>query len=226
MEPWVELRVHGVSGTPEREMLETDAFRPAGGDGTVAHVRRTDRAGRFLPPGEDGRILEAGAVAWARLGPAGRRRRPVVAAMYTPDGATGPRLPAAGVHRVARAIASARLKNGLEPVALGAGGLAVVLSAAAVVEQVGGGWCDRAACAPGDLPAPWGWGSAVAADGTWQAVVVTAGAAALVVLAGVVAWLGHQALGGSGAGADWRRRVNVVWDVVAFWPRTAHPFVP
>jgi hypothetical protein len=167
----------------------------------------------------------AGVLAWARCTAAAGRRRGVVAAMYTPDGADRPRLSDAGLDRVARAVSAARLKNALAPVFTGAAVVGWVLSLAAVAEQVRGG-CDRAACAPGDLPSPWGWASAVTSDGPWARGVVGVGSVVLFLVAVTVAVLGSRAFGSAPEGAQWRRRVNVVWDVIAFWPRAAHPFVP
>jgi len=45
---------------------------------------------------------------------------------------------------------------------------------------------------------------------------------ALAAMAGLLLLLGRGAIRENGV----RRGVNAVWDVVAFWPRSAHPFVP
>ncbi|OLT14346.1 hypothetical protein BJF78_02620 [Pseudonocardia sp. CNS-139] len=49
-----------------------------------------------------------------------------------------------------------------------------------------------------------------------------AGTLTLTGLAGALVMLGRGAL----LGESTRRSVNVVWDVVSFWPRAVHPFVP
>ncbi|MGY1622873.1 hypothetical protein ACI789_11810 [Geodermatophilus sp. SYSU D00965] len=170
-------------------------------------------------------LAVVGVLAWSRRTPAARRRRDVVVAMYTPDGADRPRLSDAGLDRVARAVSAARVKNALAPAFVVAAVVAWALSLAAVAEQVRGG-CDRAACAPGDLPPPWGWASAVTTDGPWARGLVGLGSGVLFLFAVAVAVMGSRAFGSAPEGAQWRRRVNVVWDVIAFWPRAAHPFVP
>ena len=53
-------------------------------------------------------------------------------------------------------------------------------------------------------------------------VVSRLGALTLIALAGVLMTTARQSL----RARDRQRVVNVVWDVVSFWPRSVHPFVP
>ena len=57
-ESWVELRVHGVSGTPPESMLDFDRVEQVAGDEFGRFFRRTDETGDELP-GHDGQIVEA-----------------------------------------------------------------------------------------------------------------------------------------------------------------------
>ena len=61
---WVELRVHGVSGTPPGSMLDRPHVAQVGGDDESRYFRSTDAAGAELP-GDDGQVLEA--YHWGRL---------------------------------------------------------------------------------------------------------------------------------------------------------------
>ncbi|MEP6979379.1 MAG: hypothetical protein ABJA16_01305, partial [Nakamurella sp.] len=127
-------------------------------------------------------------------------------------------LPAVWVARIGRAMFLARLKNAVPLLFTVFAVVGLVLSlAAGIAHQFGPGagsaWSrgvDR-----------WlGWLTGLSDSplgglvwlGTWS---LTALAAALVVL-------GRGALRAEKA----RRGLNVIWDVVAFWPRRAHPFVP
>jgi hypothetical protein len=57
---------------------------------------------------------------------------------------------------------------------------------------------------------------------SWPDVVIGAGQATLLGLAGGAVLLARGAIRAEGP----RRALNVVWDVIAFWPRAVHPFVP
>ena len=55
-----------------------------------------------------------------------------------------------------------------------------------------------------------------------RAALIAVGTTALTGLATALVFLGRKALRGEAG----RRGINVVWDVISFWPRSAHPFVP
>ncbi|MFC7725597.1 hypothetical protein ACFQW6_10800 [Nocardioides sp. GCM10028917] len=56
----------------------------------------------------------------------------------------------------------------------------------------------------------------------WVEVISRLGALTLIALAGLLMTTARQSL----RARDRQRVVNVVWDVVSFWPRSVHPFVP
>ncbi len=56
----------------------------------------------------------------------------------------------------------------------------------------------------------------------WVTLVANVGTYVLISLAGLLFVLGRRAL----RTEQTRRGANVVWDVVSFWPHSAHPFVP
>ena len=56
----------------------------------------------------------------------------------------------------------------------------------------------------------------------WPDVVIGIGQATLLGLAAGAVLLARGAIRAEGA----RRGLNVIWDVIAFWPRSVHPFVP
>ena len=56
----------------------------------------------------------------------------------------------------------------------------------------------------------------------WVQVISRLGALTLIALAGLLMTTARQSL----RARDRQRVVNVVWDVVSFWPRSVHPFVP
>jgi hypothetical protein len=61
------------------------------------------------------------------------------------------------------------------------------------------------------------------ADSHWWVVLISnLGTYSLIALAGLMFLLGRRAL----RTETTRRGINVVWDVVSFWPHSAHPFVP
>jgi hypothetical protein len=55
--PWVELRVHGVSGTPPESMLDAPHVRQIDGDAKSRFFRRVDAAGNLIDA-PDGPVLE------------------------------------------------------------------------------------------------------------------------------------------------------------------------
>lgn len=126
-----------------------------------------------------------------------------------------PQIPTRWTRRIGAAMWAARVKNHVVGVLLSFVVGGVVFSLAAlegVVLLLGGrGWPDWFLLTASEQHPRAGTGF-VLAVGT----LVLAGAAAGLVLLGRAAVLG----------ASTRRGVNVVWDVVAFWPRAAHPFVP
>ena len=62
----------------------------------------------------------------------------------------------------------------------------------------------------------------VAAQSRWFAVLYNIGTFSLIAAAGYLFVLGRRALRTESA----RRGLNVVWDVISFWPHSVHPFVP
>jgi hypothetical protein len=122
-------------------------------------------------------------------------------------------------HRIGSAMAQARIKSVLPIVLLVVAAAGIVLTAALVVAQWRGR-CQLARCRSGDTLG--GLSGVAETDGwlvkglTWLGVLV------LVLLAVALFRIGWKAFRGSAT----RRAVNVVWDVIAFWPRAAHPFVP
>ena len=65
-----------------------------------------------------------------------------------------------------------------------------------------------------------GW--TVSCTGYGGPFFAAAGAAVLLGLAAALVYLGRKSMSDNGL----RRSVNVVWDIIAFWPRAAHPLVP
>lgn len=140
------------------------------------------------------------------------------------DGAaTLPRMHPIWLARIGRAMQIARLKNHLELVFWTFGVVGSVLALAAAVDYLlerltdgmGGG-----ALAVVD----WFTGSASAAGEpvVGDDIVIGIGQVLLLGLAGGAVLLARGAIRAEGP----RRALNVVWDVVAFWPRSVHPFVP
>ena len=130
------------------------------------------------------------------------------------------RLPDRWVRRVAHATGVARLQDRL------VGGLAV-FTAAGVLLAV-----------PAVAAQLREWGHRVPLRGLWEPLtgvasgpgepvggddlVIGVGQTVLLALAGGAVLLTRGAVRAEGP----RRTLNVVWDVVAFWPRAVHPFVP
>jgi hypothetical protein len=111
---------------------------------------------------------------------------------------------------VARAVQVARLKYAVPAVFLGSASLGLLLTVAVDVETR---W--------GDLPWLLGEVSEATEAGS-STLLADLGTYALVALAGALLLLGRRAV----RVRDTRRGVNVLWDVVSFWPHSAHPFVP
>jgi hypothetical protein len=129
-------------------------------------------------------------------------------------------LPADWVTRVGRGMYLARLKNAVPLLFTVFALVGLALSVVAGLEHQFGLDDGRHGPLVSALETTFGWLSGLSDDplgglvwlGTWT---LTALATSLVVL-------GRGALRAEKA----RRGLNVVWDVVAFWPRRAHPFVP
>ena len=75
------------------------------------------------------------------------------------------------------------------------------------------------ASGPAATPAV-GW--LVSCTGYGGPFFVAAGSSVLLALGATLVYLGRKSLSDNGL----RRSVNVVWDIIAFWPRAAHPLVP
>ena len=122
---------------------------------------------------------------------------------------------------VASAMWTARLKNGMACALTVFGVLGVVLTAFAAIDLLPvlglpavalPAVLDVLSWSPQqDVPSPAG-----------PVAVLTLGTLTLTGLATGLIVLARTALFGASA----RRGVNVIWDVVAFWPRAVHPFVP
>ncbi len=91
----------------------------------------------------------------------------------------------------------------------------LVLTLAAAAEWLPGAGRSR------DLPGPLGLLSEEPSAGA-PTVLIALGTIVLIGLAAGLALLGRGAL----RNESLRRGVNIGWDVIAFWPRAVHPFVP
>jgi hypothetical protein len=136
-------------------------------------------------------------------------------------------LPVAQVRPVAGAWWLARLKYHVQWPVLAVASVGTILTVAAVVEAVddlvraGGHAASLTQCRPGSvLPAWLDWLSDC--RDLPGPDLVTIGTVALLGLGLGLVYLGRSALGSSAI----RRSASVVWDLVAFWPRAAHPLVP
>ncbi|MBA3340104.1 MAG: hypothetical protein H0T54_10250 [Geodermatophilaceae bacterium] len=130
-----------------------------------------------------------------------------------------PRLSAAWLRRVGRAMYLARVKNHLQLVFWVFSGFGMLLSLAAGIEHCSVTSGSR--CVPISLWQPLGVLSEPASPEEVNPMIWL-GTLVLVILAGLLVVLGRGALGSE----SMRRGVSVIWDVIAFWPRSAHPFVP
>ncbi|MDQ3715358.1 MAG: hypothetical protein M3381_04900, partial [Actinomycetota bacterium] len=127
------------------------------------------------------------------------------------------RLPEHWIGRVASAMWQARLKNSLQLVFWVFAIFGLVLSVAAGAEFLG----RKDATDPFNLPGPLGSLSEDVSIGGAK-VVIAIGTVVLIGLAVGLVFLGRGAI----RQESLRRGVNVAWDVMAFWPRAVHPFVP
>lgn len=150
-----------------------------------------------------------------------RRRTAVRAATATVAKQFGERLTARWTRKVAAAMWTARLKNGLVCGLTVFGVLGVVLTVVAAIDLA------PVVGLPA-VPLPWvvdvlSWWPEPGVDApAFQVALLTFGTLTLTGLATGLMLLARTALFGAAA----RRGVNVVWDVIAFWPRAVHPFVP
>ena len=126
------------------------------------------------------------------------------------------RLSSNWIGRVARTMWLARLKNYVQVVFWTFAVFGLVLSLAAGLEFI---WSKEGR--PFDLPGPLAALSEDTRSGG-ATVVIALGSLVLIGLAVGLVFLGRGAIRQEAA----RRGVNVAWDVIAFWPRAAHPFVP
>ncbi|MBB3085589.1 hypothetical protein [Geodermatophilus sabuli] len=154
---------------------------------------------------------------------AGRRRRAfrdrAQAAMTFGD-PPSLRLPPPWVGRTGAAMQRARAKNAVPGVLAAWTALGIVLAAAILAAS----WSGRGAGEDPAFPVSLLTGVSSPPGGavTGDDVVIALGQATLLGIGLVTVLLARGALRSEGA----RRGLNVVWDVVAFWPRSAHPFVP
>jgi hypothetical protein len=136
------------------------------------------------------------------------RRRASAAMTFGAD--QHPRLPREWLARTATAMQQARLKN-LVPGAFWLFALTgAVLSVAATYGYLAGGSVLTGTSSPPGDPV------------LGRDLVIGLGQLALVGLGGGLVVLARGALKAESA----RRGLNVVWDVIAFWPRSVHPYVP
>ena len=120
-------------------------------------------------------------------------------------------LPEGWERRVAGAAAVARAKNLIPAVFLTVAGGGLAMTVVAATEMFGR-----------EPPFPVGLLSGVRGSHQFENFLIDLGTYALLALAGGLYLLGRRAL----SRRDARRGVNVIWDVVSFWPHSAHPFVP
>lgn len=159
--------------------------------------------------------------AWIRLRrDRGRYRARARAAMTFGD-PPALRLPRPWVDRVAAAMQTARLKNAAPLVVVVWTLLGLVLAVAigaALLTGPGDGGDEP----PFPLDLLTGTSSAAGEAVSGEDVIIGIGQVTLLGFGGGAVLLARGALRSEGA----RRGLNVVWDVVAFWPRSTHPFVP
>ncbi|KAA1423575.1 hypothetical protein FE697_008230 [Mumia zhuanghuii] len=156
-----------------------------------------------------------------------RRRRRTderVTAMYTADGSL--LVPPRWVSRVRFAVQKARVKNAIGPICLAFASAGMILAVALAVELVP---CmnsrDPSTCGhlPGRLDLLSQPKYVVGVDGVAKSnLVALFGAWLLIAAAGWLLLQSRKAVAEEGK----RRGLNVVWDVLAFWPHAVHPFSP
>ena len=142
------------------------------------------------------------------------------------------RIPERWIAKIVAATWVARVKNRLARLLTIFVGLGLLLSFAVMVELgplLSRDW-PRLNAYPGEA---WWWFAWLSASPTWpsglegnlavaRSMLIAIGTAALTGLATALVFLGRKALRGESG----RRGINVLWDVISFWPRSAHPFVP
>ena len=156
-------------------------------------------------------LVALGAVALAHFAVHRRAYEERARAAYTFGEDPRPRVDSAWVTRIAVAMWTARLKVFLPVVFWALSGAGLALCVVVAVEEL---WDVG-------LVAPFGWLSAARQPDRLNPLI-NIGSWSLVALAAALVLLGRGAIRGKAV----RRGVNVIWDVVAFWPRSAHPFVP
>ncbi len=171
-----------------------------------------------------GLLLVQGTIVLAFCWPTKKRRSPVTASFAAvTEGPRGPDLSPGWLRQVAKARRMAALKLYVGCVFITFAVAGWLMTAVAAIEMLGEsqtwmrgpagslGWLQylsEAKPAPGARP--------------WVTVTTNVGTYALIALAGGLFVLGRTAV----RGEERRRGLNVVWDVVSFWPHSAHPFVP
>lgn len=149
------------------------------------------------------------------------RRRAAIATAAPRVGRSAPWLTPRWTRKVAAAMWTARLKNGLVCVLTSFGVLGVVLTTFAAIDLA------PVVGLPA-VPLPWvldvlsWWPRPGVEPPAFQVALLAFGTLTLTGLATGLILLARTALFGASA----RRGINVVWDVIAFWPRAVHPFVP
>lgn len=148
---------------------------------------------------------------------------------FTVDGTS--RVPERWIAKIATATWVARVKNRLVTLLTIFVLLGVLLSLVVMVEMeplLSPEWPRL-----NSYPREAGWLAWLSASPTWpsglsgnaavlRSTLIAIGTAALTGLATALVFLGRKALRGESG----RRGINVLWDVISFWPRSAHPFVP
>lgn len=120
---------------------------------------------------------------------------------------------------VATAMWSARVKCLLPHLAITMTVTGSVLSLAAGYElfHARGSWWVPSGVRDDELPV--GWLSGTVADGGW---LMWLGTTTLLLLAVQLVFLGRGAISAQSK----RRGTSILWDIIAFWPHSAHPFAP
>ena len=160
-------------------------------------------------------VLAAGILVWLQ------RRAPGHAADAQRVFLRGSRvLPPERAREVGKAVVQARLKSLLPVVLLVIAVTGAVLTVVLAAEQWRGPCVADPCGAAAGLFQQW---RAIQERAGWGALVLTGlGVLVLLALAVVLFRIGLKAFRGTEA----RRSVNVLWDVISFWPRATHPFVP